>query len=394
MNDSQIAEIARTHGTPIYIYDARVLRKQAQRLQARLQTRSQDPQTGDVLRYAMKANPNLALLKIFRESSSAHQIDACSAGEIALARRAGFQSREITYTSDCFDDPDLEAVVRESIPVNAGSMDMIEQLGKAGSHREITIRINPGFGHGANPKTTTGGEHSKHGIWHADLHACKDQAERHGITITGLHLHIGSGAKMQREITERQARALESLAMQLGPEVRMISAGGGLPADCPDSDLDEYFQVWQATRQRLEDHFQHAVKLEFEPGRFLVAEVGILAAKVCAVKRQGRNHFILLNAGFHTLIRPALYGAKHPMHLVPREGPNGREIGPRRETFVAGPLCESGDLLGVQDLPEAQRGDWLIFQQAGAYGFAMSSNYNSRPKPAEFIVDEDIQGRP
>jgi diaminopimelate decarboxylase len=182
--------------------------------------------------------------------------------------------------------------------------------------------------------------------------------------------------------------------------MRSISAGGGLPTPYRPGDtyidLDAYFQRWDATRRRLAERFGHPVSLEIEPGRYLVAESGYLLAEIRAVKRQAENTFYLLDAGFNNLARPILYGSYHPISVCPSDGLAEH---PLRDVVVGGPLCESGDIFTQEEggfvctrsLPAAQVGDLLVIERAGAYGFVMGSNYNSKPLAAEVLVE---RGRP
>lgn len=381
-----VAEIARDFGTPTYVYDAAAIVERIANL-ARF----------DVLRYAQKANSNLAVLDLCRRHGAL--VDAVSAGEIHRALAAGFDGQgdppPIVYTADVFDRESLDCVIRHGIAVNCGSPDMIDQYGERSGGGEITLRINPGFGHGHSRKTNTGGAHSKHGVWHEQLPDCLARARRHGLRITGAHMHIGSGADLEH--LAQVAGALERLAPQLGGDLHTISAGGGLPvpyragdpASTPET-LASYFRLWDAARRRLEARLGRALRLEIEPGRYLVAEAGTLVTEVRAVKRQGGNVFVLVDAGFNTLARPAMYGAWHPMSLLPKNGRAGAVC----EVVVGGPLCESGDIftqdeegmVRTQSLPEAQVGDLLLIGCAGAYGFSMSSNYNAKPRAAEVMI--------
>ncbi len=378
-----IAEIARHFGTPTYVYDSATIAARVGELRA-----------FDVVRYAQKANSNLAVLDLVRRCGAL--VDAVSAGEIHRALAAGYTPKgdppPIVYTADVFDRESLDAVVEHGIAVNCGSIDMISQYGERAPGAEITLRLNPGFGHGHSKKTNTGGEHSKHGIWHEELPSALASAAKHGLCVTGLHLHIGSGADLEH--LALVSGAAEKLACGIGASVHTLSAGGGLPTPYrpgdPRVDVVAYFRLWDAARKRLEARFGHSLRLEIEPGRFIVAESGFLVAEVRAVKRVAGRTFVLLDAGFNALARPVMYGAYHPMSLAPRDA------GPRAEgdAVVGGPLCESGDIFtqdegGVvrtQRLPEARVGDTLVIECAGAYGFAMSSNYNSKPRPAEVIV--------
>jgi diaminopimelate decarboxylase len=378
-----VADLARDFGTPTYVYDAAAIARRLAELSV-----------FDVVRYAIKANGNLAVLDLCRRHGAL--VDAVSAGEVQRALAAGFAPSgdppPIVYTADVFDADALDLVARHGVMVNCGSPDMIDQYAERGGGGEITLRVNPGFGHGHSRKTNTGGEHSKHGIWHEDLEACAQRAARLGLRVGGIHVHIGSGADLGH--LARVAEAAEDFARRVGPSVRYVSAGGGLavpyrPGD-PELDVAGYHRVWDAARRRLEARFGHPVRLEIEPGRYVVAEAGYLVTEVRAVKREGANSFVLVDAGFNALARPILYGAYHPMSLAPAVA--GER--PLREVVVGGPLCESGDIftqdeggfVRTEPLPEARVGDWLVIECAGAYGFVMASNYNARPLPAEVLV--------
>ena len=197
---------------------------------------------------------------------------------------------------------------------------------------------------------------------------------------------------------------METLAKQVGRTLTTISAGGGLPtiykAGDTYVDVAKYYDLWNASRQRLEKEFGHKLTLELEPGRYLVAESGFLVAEIRAIKQMGKNTFYLLDAGFNNLARPILYGSHHPMSIVP--GPldsNEPQHGtrPMVDAVVGGPLCESGDIFTqgeggfviTRNLPQAQVGELLVLECAGAYGFAMGSNYNSKPLAAEVLVRGD-----
>jgi diaminopimelate decarboxylase len=260
----------------------------------------------------------------------------------------------------------------------------------------ITLRVNPGFGHGHSQKTNTGGEGSKHGIWHEEIPEVLRRAEWAGLAVSGLHMHIGSGTDLAH--LAEVAGALERVAIEIGRSLTMVSAGGGLPVPYKPgevhADLGGYFQLWDATRKKLEDRFGHRIRLEIEPGRYLTAESGSVVTEVRAVKRQGSRKYLLVDAGFNTLARPVLYGSYHPMSLCPAKADSAAE-GVPEEVAVGGPLCESGDIFTQTDggfvasrpLPPAQVGDLLVIEIAGAYGFVMASNYNSKPLPAEVLID-------
>lgn len=389
-SSAQLRTLAAQHGTPLWVYDAQTIRQ-----------RIADLQRFDTVRFAQKANSNLHLLRLMREQGVV--VDAVSRGEIQRALAAGFTAAPnaqgasgIVFTADLLDHATLDTVVEHRIPVNAGSIDMLGQLGRRSPGHRVWLRINPGFGHGHSNKTNTGGEHSKHGIWHTELPAALAAVKAHGLHLVGLHMHIGSGVDYGH--LQEVCAAMVALVKHSGADLEAISAGGGLSipyqADEPRIDTDHYFSLWDAARRDIASHLGHDVHLELEPGRYLVAEAGVLLTEVRATKHQGGQHFTLVDAGFSDLMRPSMYGAFHGMSLIPVDGDDSR---PTRATVVAGPLCESGDVFtqgegGVvhtRELPEARVGDLLVLHDAGAYGASMSSNYNSRPLIAEVLVDGD-----
>ncbi len=379
-----IAKLAAAAGTPVYVYDA-----------ARIVERINDLKAFDVVRYAQKACSNLAILDLCRRHGAL--IDAVSAWEVRRALAAGYvvagDPPPVVYTADIFDRESLDLVVENGMHVNCGSPDMIDQFGQRSPGRSITLRINPGFGHGHSQKTNTGGEQSKHGIWHTDVGDCVRHAERHRMTITGLHVHIGSGTDMEH--LAQVCGALENAALAIGDSVTTISVGGGLPIAYREGeqlvDLDAYFRHCDTARNRLAAQLGHPIRMEIEPGRYISAESGYLITEIRAIKQTGANTFYLVDAGFNNLARPILYGAYHPMSIAPAGGAVDRGT---QDVVVGGPLCESGDIFTQEEggfvchrnLPVAEVGDYLLIECAGAYGSVMASNYNSKPLAPELLV--------
>ena len=377
--DRTLRELAREYGTPLYVQDADVVRTQVARLAG-----------FDIVRYAMKANSNLSLLRVLRDAGA--HVDCVSDGELARAVAAGWRSDEICFTSDLFDHRALERAVAIGCHVNLGSPDMIEQFAAAsrGRRRDITLRINPGFGHGHSKKVTTGGDTSKHGIWHDDLAGCVERAASVGLVVSGLHMHIGSGTDFEH--LKRVANEMVRCADVAGGDLRMISGGGGLPV--PYRPGEEPFNVnalaaiWREARDQISSRAGRAIQLEVEPGRFLVAEGGLLLTEVRGLKSLAGYPCMMVDAGFHSLARPMLYGAFHQISII------GRDDEPRRKTMVAGPLCESSDVFtqdgagepAPQALPKADIGDLACIHDTGAYGASMATNYNSMPIAPEVLI--------
>jgi diaminopimelate decarboxylase len=367
-----LTELAGRFGTPLFAYCADTMR-----------ARMADLDRFDVVRFAQKANSNLAVLRLLRRAGA--QVDAVSAGEIVRALRAGFEPSEIVLTADIFDRAALELVREHPVGLNLGSPGMLREAARARPGANVTLRVNPGFGHGHGPKVATGGEGSKHGIWHADLAGWTAHARELDLVVSGLHVHIGSGS--DHEHLERAAAIVERCALDVGESLRTISAGGGLPIPYKSGeerfDVAAYARAWLAARDRIAAQLGHPIDLEVEPGRYLTGEAGVLLCEARGTKRSGSTDYILVDAGFHTLLRPAMYGAWHGISVV------GKQSEPTRPQIVAGPLCESADVFTLEprELPHVEPGDLLCIHDAGAYGASMSSNYNSQPLPAEVLVD-------
>lgn len=392
ISNTQIAQIATEFHTPCWAYDASIIRQQIARLKQ-----------FDVIRFAQKASSNIHLLRLMREQGV--MVDSVSLGEVERALAAGYAPTAnadqthapIVFTADLLDRNALKRVVELNIPVNCGSPQMLEQLGQAHRGHPVWLRINPGFGHGHSRKTNTGGEQSKHGIWFEELPDALNIIDQYGLQLVGLHMHIGSGVDYDH--LQSVCDAMIAQVKTANRDLQAISIGGGLSipyrGDEAVVDTDHYFQIWDKARKEIEAHLGHKISMEIEPGRFLVAQSGILISELRAQKQVGSNFFVLVDAGFNDLARPAMYGSFHRISAHAADGtPRTTALKP---TVVAGPLCESGDVFtqedgGVvttQDLPACEIGDLFVFHDTGAYGASMSSNYNSRPLIPEVLVDGD-----
>jgi len=385
LNRDNLLPLAQRYNAPFWAYDADIIRQRISQLQQ-----------FDTVRFAQKACSNIHILRLMREAGV--KVDSVSLGEVERALAAGFQpgGDEIVFTADLLDHATLARIVQLKVPVNAGSIDMLHQLGTASAGHAVWLRVNPGFGHGHSQKTNTGGENSKHGIWHSDLPEALAAVQRYGLHLAGIHMHIGSGVDYAH--LEQVCDAMVDMIITSGADPKAISAGGGLsiPYHYGEEaiDTEHYYGLWNTARDRVAAHLGHAVQLEIEPGRFLVAESGVLVSQVRAVKAMGSRHFVLVDAGFNDLMRPSLYGSYHHISLLPAGG-RSLDENATVDSVVAGPLCESGDvftqleggMVAPRALPPAKVDDYLVFHDTGAYGASMSSNYNSRPLIAEVLFD-------
>ena len=267
-------------GCPVWVYDAQIIRRQIAQLSQ-----------FDVVRFAQKACSNIHILRLMREQGG--KVDSVSLGEIERALAAGYDPQQnpedIVFTADLIDDATLDRVKALQIPVNAGSIDMLSQLGEVSPGHRVWLRVNPGFGHGHSQKTNTGGENSKHGIWYSHLPAALEVMRRYQLQLVGIHMHIGSGVDYGH--LEQVCGAMVRQVVDFGQDLQAISAGGGLSIPYREGeeaiDTAHYYGLWNRAREQIAAHLGHPVKLEIEPGRFLVAESGVLVSQVRSVKEMG-----------------------------------------------------------------------------------------------------------
>lgn len=391
-------------GTPFYLYDAEALRSNIGRL-AQL---TDGP--GLAGRYSVKANTARKVLEIVREGGI--WIDAASGNEVLRALRAGFpggaEPPVVMLATDVFRDNALDVIREHGVLPSLGSPGMIRELRDAGYRGPISVRVNPGFGHGHVESCDTGGPSSKHGIWPEDLAGVRRAAAGAGLRISGLHAHVGTGPTLQ-EFDENLRLLVEFFEALIPdfPEAAAVDLGGGFPHPYrPDEaplDIAGYRPVLEGARDRLSRAAGRAIRMEVEPGRLVTAGTGLLVARVKDVKQTRTNHkgaghtFVMVDAGFCDLLRPAMYGSYHHIEIVGRgtAGTAGatRRAEPLESCIVAGPLCESGDvftrdeveLLVPRPLPRPEPGDLLAVQDAGAYGASMSSNYVSMGRAAQVL---------
>lgn len=384
--------VAAMYGTPCWIYDLKEISHRVTKLQENMEFAT--------IRYAQKANSNIHILTYLRTRGVL--VDAVSLGEIERATRAGYDvsatSDDVVYASDILDLNVLDFVTNTEIAVNAGSPQMLKQLGERSPGHRVWLRINPGFGSGFSRKTNTGGEFSKHGIWHEHLDKCYRIIDEYGLRLVGLHMHIGSGADQAQ--LQRVCSVMVEQVRKCPYDIKAISTGGGLSitheqAD-KEFDVTTFAASWKDAKDKIEQYLGHEIKLEIEPGRYIVGNSGYLVSEVRAKKMVGSNKFILLDAGFNELVRPVMYGGYHEIELLPKDAniPLDKETYP---TIVGGPLCEAGDVFTqdsegnvlFRELQDTDIGSLAVFSDCGAYCSSMGSTYNSRPLAPEIIVNGD-----
>ena len=382
MLDSVIFEkAAKEFGTPIYIYDERTIQEAHQRLRGSI---SANGPYG--ILYAMKANSNPEILRILLRDQI-HGIDAVSQGEIECALKIGFGPEQIIFTGNNLTDAEVDFAMLNKVCLNVDSLSRLKKIGKKYPGSQVWIRINSSIGAGHHNHCITGGPESKFGIWTEQTETARLIAKRYYLRIIGLHQHIGSQI-LEVEIFLKAMDALLRVARDF-PDLKYLDFGGGLgvPYKPEEKPLDVQ-KLGKEILKRFKSFCQNygqKLHLILEPGRYLVAESGYLLTRVNTVKKNpdGRK-FVGVNSGFNHLIRPAMYGSYH--EIVNISNPDGK----KEKVDIVGNLCESGDKFAVQrKISHVRENDLLVIQNAGAYGYSMSSDYNLRPKPEEILVKSD-----
>jgi diaminopimelate decarboxylase len=375
-----LKKIADETGTPVYVYSKRTMVERVREYDAAFAG------VPHIVCYAVKANSNPVVLKIvFGEGAGA---DVASGGELYRSLKAGADPGKVVFAGIGKTREEIEYAARSGIMMfNAESLEELDEINAAGmkfgKKLNVSFRINPDINPHTHEYITTGREENKFGIPYADAPAAYRYASGlRGVKIAGMHCHIGSQITSTAPF-KLMAKRLAGLARQLetlGIRLRHIDIGGGLGVKYRDEKPPRPADLSAVVVSLIKPYCETVVT---EPGRFIVAESGILVARVLYRKRGARKNFIVVDAGMTDIVRPTLYGAYHEIVPLKKQG-----RADRLPSDVVGPVCESGDFLGKdRRLPLPPRGAYLAVMNAGAYGFAMSSQYNSHPRAAEALVD-------
>ena len=384
-------DLASRFGTPLYVYDATVLRRQIERIRSAFEGMPFRPF------YAAKANGNLSILRLIREAGFG--CDAVSPGEVFLALRAGFVPDRIWFTCSNVSDDDLRSIPDERIVINVNSLSEIDRYLALGMHNPVALRINPATGAGHHADVVTAGESVKFGIDLAEVDTARMLVEDAGGRVTGLHAHIGSGVHDLDPLLQ-SARQLVALASQF-THLEWVNFGGGMAT--PYTPGEAEFPIAEYARRLSEiagaTLAERNLTAILEPGRYVIAECGTLIARSTTRRVSAGVEWIGVDSGFNHLTRPSRYDAYHHI-LNASRGHNASlrdQWDPSRErdaVVVAGNICESGDVFtrlagspATRLIDRIQTGDLLAFCDAGAYGFSMASHYNARLLPPEVMVD-------
>ena len=371
----RLAALADEHGAPLYVLDLDRVRQNYRRMAAAFPD-------ADV-HYAAKANTVRPVLQALADEGAG--IECASAGELVRAVEADASGERVQYTAVNPPARDLDRAVEVAaehpgLTITVGAEDTAERLAERGYDGRLCIRVNPGVGAGHHEKVRTGAD-AKFGVPYERVPELA-AALRDDFDVVGVHAHAGSGISGEdlsahRELVSRMG----DLARELGGlDLEFVDIGGGFGVPySPDEDPLDVAAVAEATRDALGEV---DATLTVEPGRYLVADAGVLLTRVNTVKRAGETTMVGVDAGMTALARPAMYDAHHEMRNCSADD----ERRPDRPVTVAGPVCESGDTFGEHWLRDPERGDLLAVGNAGAYGYEMASQYNSRPRPASVVL--------
>lgn len=375
-----LLELATTYGTPLYVYSRAAIERQWRAFAEYL------PEPHRVC-FAVKANSNLAVLQVLARLGAG--FDVVSGGEIARVLKAGGQAQRIVFSGVAKSDTEVREALQLGIgQFNVESRSELEQINRIaleiGVVAAISLRVNPDVDAQTHPYIATGLEQNKFGIAMAEAVASYEQAAQlPGLNIVGVACHIGSQLTQIQPFLDAMDRMLDLIEQLAGKgiQVQHLDMGGGLGVRYGKEAPPPVSDYIQALLHKLSTRKRQSLALYLEPGRAIVANAGVLLTRVELLKSNKIKHFVMVDAGMNDLLRPSLYQAWHDIvNVQPRQGCS-------IQGDIVGPVCETGDFLGQNRSLVVQPGDLLAVMSAGAYGFTMSSNYNSRPRPAEVMVD-------
>lgn len=377
-------ELAKTYDTPLYVLSEKRIRDNYNRLYSALVNNYKYVR----IYYAAKANTNITVLRILQSQGA--YLDTVSPGEVFLALSSGFTPDRILFTGTSVRNDELKMLADANVTINIDSQSEMDRLLKISVPQILSVRVNPEVGAGHHSHCITAGPESKFGLWEEEVIQAYAIAQRARVERFGIHMHIGSGI-LETEpyvlAVEKLLKIAKRVHEEVGIDFEFIDIGGGfgVPYKPEDKDLDlaEFSsKVVSMFKTKVKEYGLGKPFLFVEPGRYLVCDASILLTAVNTVKVTPSRKFVGVDAGFNTLIRPTMYGSYHPILVANRLNEADKE------TYdVVGPICESGDALAKErQLPQIEEGDLLAVLNAGAYGYSMSSQYNSRPRAAEIMI--------
>lgn len=376
MTNKDLQKIASEFGTPTYVYNVESIKDQYEKLTGSFSK-------GTRFFYAAKALTNINILKYVKSLGA--NLDCVSINEVKLGLKAGFNPENVLFTPNCVDLAEIEEAMALKVHINIDNISILEQFGnKYGNSYPIFVRINPHIFAGGNYKISTGHIDSKFGISIHQLRHIERVMKASNLKIEGLHMHTGSEIK-DPDVFLQGLEIMFELAEHF-PDLKYVDMGSGFKVPYQDgemeTDVKELGKKVEKAVEEFEKNSGKKLELWFEPGKFLVSKSGHFLVKANVIKQTTATVFVGVNSGFNHLIRPMFYDSYHIIENL--SNPKGAE----RIYTVVGNICETDTFAWDRKLHEVREGDILVFRNAGAYGFEMSSNFNSRLKPAEVLFIE------
>ena len=385
LSDDKVFELIKKYGSPLYVYDERILRKSCREMHNLL------PKKNLRVNYSAKANSNIEILKIVRDEDI--DVDAMSPGEIYVQKLAGYNADRIFYIGNNVSKEEMQYAINEKVLVSVDSLAQLESFGQINPGGDVAVRFNPGIGTGHHQKVVTAGKKTKFGVQKDFIPQVKAILEKYNLNLVGIDQHIGS-LFLEPDAYIKGVESLLEIATQFSG-LKFIDMGGGFGVPYHEGecrlDLKELSEKLNAVLDEfLKDYDNKDVIFKIEPGRYIPAECGVLLGEVYSVKENYGTTYVGTDLGFNVLMRPVLYDSYHAITIIKsNKSENGKEV-----ATIVGNICESGDIIANErEMRTVSEGDIVAVGNAGAYGFSMSSNYNCRLKPAEVLIDKDGNDR-
>ncbi len=381
---SKPSELLKEYGSPLYVYNEPILRQRCREMA----TLVCDPAFKS--NYSAKANSNMELLKIIREEGL--HADAMSPGEIHVLLAAGFRPEEVLFVANNVSQDEMRYAIDAGVLISCDSLSQLRQFGRLNPGGRVAVRFNPGIGAGHHEKVITAGENTKFGVNIELIDEVKAILEEYKLKLVGINQHIGS-LFMEATPYLESVKQLLNIAEQF-EELEFVDMGGGFGIPYRKQEGQERLPLQEMGRMLTEmigsweKNHGRDVKIKMEPGRYVVAECGVLLGTVHSVKSNGGKTYIGTDVGFNVLARPVLYDSHHDLEFYRNDLILKSEK--TSPATVVGNICETGDILAKdRELPTVKEGDLIGIMDAGAYGYSMASNYNNRFRPAELLICAD-----
>ena len=379
--------IASEYGTPVYVYNEEIIRKSMETVEGVI---TKYPYTAN---YSVKANTNIEILKLALEEGL--NCDAMSPGEITLLLKAGFPPEKIFFVSNNVAAEEMQFAIDKGVIVSLDSLDQLDRFGQINPGGRCAVRINPGVGAGHSEKVITAGKKTKFAIAEEDIDKIFEIVDKYDLKIVGINQHIGSGFLDPKPYIDAVTNLLRIADRFDNLEFIDFGGGYGIPYHKLDDEkafpMEDFKVKLEPVLDEFVQRYGKTPLFKSEPGRYCVAEGSVILSRVQAIKVNAGIKYVGCDTGMNTLIRPAMYDSYHDIEVirdgkvVDRDGNNDMET-----VNVSGPICETGDLIAKgRLLPKAKTGDLLAILDTGAYGYAMASSYNSRPRPAEVMITKE-----